>query len=926
MASQRRLPIRRDLLAGILMVGVCGTAAAAEPDWREMLFDGSSLAGCKVDGALRVVAKAGPAGGPAVVFQPDGDGRGSIEIDLTQLKADLTRYDELRFDLLLERGMVDVSVTLWGYPDSSRCRRWFVFKRLPKIGRWDRVALDLDLDDDRSLKKSAIPQRKLVVGFRRPARGGLAAAEAAARIANVRLVRNVVSATIDPRAVAAKTSGGRLVVHHPLRLSNRLKRDLTVAVTVVGETLDRFRPTAATQKVSLPAGRSKTVDVSLWAQAAKVPPTGWVERASVEVRTAEVDGFVAVPIRGCRPVYLYGAAAPTWRPKVARATGAPSAAELEAALDWKLDLPADVTPRYEDFFRCRQCRFRLSVKQLRKDRVLYYCHNHRCTLHKKVLSAAKSDPLYASALGNFHMGSAKLARDLAIASRATGRRDYGAKALDILLAYASVLDRLPFRSVHSTGMYCRLTSATLFEKHPLDDFSQAAAHLRAAGLATERQLETVTDKLLVPLLHSVNLHFYGLSSGQVGMNLATLRGALAARRVWFFADALAGDAGVRQLLVRAFDADGMGLETGAYARRAAQRMGKLAGFLHEVGVDLDRRRLARIGRSTAAGGTSRSGVLKSTGLTTLVHGRGETWRKATINWGASRERGEHDLLTFDLADAKGGLIHETGRIAYASPASHLMYRSLAHNAPVVDQADGSTASRRQEFFHSDDRFAACIVSDRPEAPAFPGCRIWRALVLIDGCLLVADVVRAEQPRTIDLPVCGPSAGRLTLTPAATQKPTTPVGSSKAYRLLGQPRVSAKPVASAVAEWKARGVRLKLHALGNGLTTIAARLPAGFLADTHRDLLLFRRRGRLLTVGALYEVVRDGAAERVRRFEAVQPTPKPPAEGGALAYRITFIDGRSAEVLISLDGRAYRTARCRADAKQRIDVNVSKPRP
>ena len=101
-------------------------------------------------------------------------------------------------------------------------------------------------------------------------------------------------------------------------------------------------------------------------------------------------------------------------------------------------------------------------------------------------------------------------------------------------------------------------------------------------------------KLLKETLYNVGLHFYGTSAGQVGITRSILKGALATESGYYFADGLVGDASVRMLLDRVFDADGIGVEGGAYARSAAERIVDLAAFLKAIGVETNGSRIAQI--------------------------------------------------------------------------------------------------------------------------------------------------------------------------------------------------------------------------------------------------------------------------------------------------------------------------------------------
>jgi len=92
------------------------------------------------------------------------DGRGSVErvdgrwvwdaepvgngVKLgVRLPIDLADFDELRFEYKPTHGPVQVMITTDGYPNDELSRNWYD-KHVQKHGEWNRVTLDLDLDDD----------------------------------------------------------------------------------------------------------------------------------------------------------------------------------------------------------------------------------------------------------------------------------------------------------------------------------------------------------------------------------------------------------------------------------------------------------------------------------------------------------------------------------------------------------------------------------------------------------------------------------------------------------------------------------------------------------------------------------------------------------------------------------------------------------
>ncbi len=857
----------------ILLMTLFSALSLFGNEWQTIVLDGSSLDPCTEADHVNVVQGAGPDGGAAIVFDNDAGSTGYLEVDLAKLGIDPAGYDQLRFDLYLENALVNIHTVLWGWSDDETVRSWY-FKREPRINAWDHVVYSLELDDDGSDNHHTGPRRLLAFRFQADKNYPLPAGERAiARIANVRLVTAPVTLTLDPSQVRLAERDGAWAMHHPLVLRNQTDKPLTARLEVLPETLAAFTPDPAVKSVSLSPAGSVTVTMTLrcTAEAAEKLPPGIVERAGIVAIVPELSGFRAVTVRGYRPQDLFGMTPPRlsrdWRNLVSEIE--PSRMEkLRTRLDWRYAAQdVSVLPRYSDHFRCKTCKFRLDARNL----TTYYCHNKECTAFQQEFTVTQEEPLFASYLGIYHTQNAELARDLAAAHVQSGDPAFAETAIRILTTYANVLPDLPMVSALSTGYHSRLTSAVLFEKEILEPFAEAVLLLQHLD---DLPQELVRRDLLTPLLHEVNLHYYGTSAGQVGILKAQFKAAIAADQPWYLADALGGDAGVQTILARTFTRDGIGVEGGAYALVAADRIGDLADFLASVGVQLDRERLAKIKRHTSAMFDRRepedSLVLPDTGLTILVTGDGEGRRKLTVNWGSSRGRAEYDQLSYEVDDLHGPLIDQVGRIAYGNEMSFLMYTTLAHNVPVVDEQNITVEPLRQLAFLSKDSFAACLLSDSEATPAYPGVRLQRAFVQSGPYLLVLDRIQSVRPVTVDLPFY--VSGALELKEPASPRPEA-LGESDAYRLVHDMRQTGS-LERVQATWSGAG---KLPSTAEvtvvssmPFAAIAGRIPAGWTGKI-RDLLVVRQQLHgVVTTATLYTIWRGADAPGTARVAADAP--------------------------------------------------------
>jgi len=874
--------IRRCLVVGCCLV-LCVAAVRGKPVETLDLLTPEVVKHADTSDGLRLERSPD---GVEIVFDDAGHESAQVTFRLPEVMPAFEPFDELWFELKLEHGVVEPDVTLWGYPDAHRCRRWF-FKQEPVIGAWTTVRYELDLDDDRSLKTSTSARRELHLRFRRPATQPVATgATPTARVRAVRLVRRPFSVDFDPRAGRFDTSGDGVRVTHPVTLANHTGESLECSLDIESDTLGRFQPVDLPRSITLAPNATREVPVVL--RASGTMDAGTVERARLVVSSPQTPGYTATPLRGYRPRYLYG-----MQPlHVSQPEGmapepeeSPSQSDLQTARAWRFNIPTDITPRYEDHFRCKTCGFRLRAR----DPYHYFCHNDECERHDQVFAVERGDPLLASYLSVYHKQSAATAATLA-------RAGDDATAGRILTTYADHYGQLPMPSPHSTGFHCRLSSATLFEKDALSDFTDAFVLLHAQGELSEADAKQISTQLLTPSLHNVNLHAYGATAGQVGFLLAQIKAAVATERWWFLADSLAGDASVQSVLDRTFDRDGIGVEGGAYATSAAERVIKLGQLLDTLGIAVNRERIAQIQRNSRAIGllpgapADETLVLEHTGYTALVSGAGNAWRRATINWGSSRERGEHDLMSFDFADRQGPLVTTTGRIAYGNKQSKFMLRTLAHNVPVINFRDVSQRRFAQRYVHGGDAWVGCIVSDPAAADRRSHVTRDRALVLVHGVLLVVDRITADQPVTIDLPLYGLDQIEVNVSRSPVSEA---VGPTDAYEVISQWQRGNTPVSTLRAQsgHDDKSPVISMHYSGPDATVYTGQSITGWTARP-RDFLMLRRHANQWQAGVAYSSLR-GAGDQLEALEALTNSGEATA-----AYRLTFHRGEPVTVRVS----------------------------
>jgi len=918
-------------------VGPILVAAAAADRSQLPLATPESLAAQVVGGRFEVLPAGGPGGEAVIEFADPVETGGAIEVDLAGI--DLEGYDELRFELWMENDPVDVTVTLRGFPDDHRGRRWYAFKRFQPLGEWTDIRLALDLDDDLSGERFDEAEKRLVLRFSRAETAGDAFARA--RLHGLRLVRNPLRVDVDYRESSVALTEEGLALTYPVHLENRTDREVTPRLEVIPETLDRFRAALGEVPTLAPGARGVTsVTLTIGPEHATLP-TGYVERARLRCLIPDQEGSDVVPIRGYRPVYLFGIVPPRGarqavfeRLRQAAAKADADIARYAADLAWQVEKPpGDITPVHPAAFRCPECASALRVAGLHE----CYCVSYglggfgsgqRCPKHEERFTVTEDQPLFRPLLHNYHMHSASTARRLALGWLRTGDRRLADKAVEILADYEAMYRDLAAVAPQSVAFQSRFCSGSLFERHFLEQLVETWLILHETEAADPAVLEAFAAGILADSLRITNLHYYSFSASQIDMVTQALKAAVILEKWPYVADALAGDAGVGRILARNFTADGVPIDGGDYATQAARQIMTLAGDLKLLGIGVEQERIAQIERNSTLLGflprpenfQMRTTVLDRTGFTILVNGKGPTLRRATINWGSTRERGGHDHLTTVFHDdADEELTLRTRRVMWGHPHAFIAFQSFAQNIPVVDEASMSGARKRQEYLRDDPRAAGLIIADDPERPAYPACRLHRTLVLFDGCLLVVDRLASESgERQFDFPVNGLTA--FAEPPADLAAFEGELGEAAIYRLPHELRTAAVQTQPFTARWAEGGRELGLHMLGDGFQVFAGKTFMGRHAQSiTRDFLMFRTRGRSATAAFLYEA-RHAAAPRVKGFAraaAADEAGRPVGDDRALAYDVSFAEGRTVRVLVSLDGGSYRAGSCQADARTRI---------
>ena len=855
--------------------------------------------------------------------------KGIIELDMSDI--DLKKYDRLEYDLFLEGGMTNINTTLWGYPDNKSIRNYYIFKRTPKINKWDSISLDLNLDDDQfnPNKNDKPPLEKLIFRFSKD-KNDATPESLKVKIKNIRFVKLPVSINVDLNNTTVDIDKNSMKIVYSIVIQNKTLRPLST-ILEIDKSLSKFKINDYSRRILLQANETKkeTIEIVILHSQMNKLPIGYTEKCALSIRIPELNNLKIEPIRGYRPLYLFGVI-PLNSKKITFNTSKKMSKNdlqklLKSTLNWKLEAPFDVKPTHNSRFLCKKCQRILLAKNINT----YYCRNSKCSEYNKKFTVDKKNPLFATYLATYHNNNAILANNLMAAFQQTGNKLFAEKAKTILLVYAENYVNYKVIKKNSLGYLSRLTCAILFEKAPLINFSEAFIKLNQSNQLTPQEKNKIKQKLLLPLLLSVNNFFYGASAGQLGITLAVLKGAAATGNPFFLADALGGDGGVSAMLTRSFTHDGIPIEGGVYAKVALQRIKILAKLLKMLNIDADNQRIQQILYNSNLlfnfKAPKNSETLKCSGWTFLINKK-EPRLKLSVNWGTSRERLESDLTSYILSDQYGILVGEAGRMPYGHPLSFSMYKTFAHNVPVINEQNITKEKLKQTYFYSDRDYSCSQLLDTAKNPAYPGVRLCRSFILLKNHLLVVDKIVSKSKVKIDIPYYIKNAIKESVSWKDTEK-ILKLGCEKQYKIPYDLSKTKEKLGTFKINWrcgKRKKRNLLYQYLGSPAFVVSGKTKAGWRVSKS-DFLMLRIDSNQAIMASLYSVsYPQNDLPLVNDFEKIpvlNEQQQSVTDQDALSYRITLNNSKKINILITFKKERVHTSSIKSVREKRILVKI-----
>jgi hypothetical protein len=788
-------------LVGILAHAAEGPSAAA--DWLLPLETAAVHGPWQGKGNLRQVVDR-DSGRAVLEYEAAFEGTDTeLWMDLDRVASN--RFDLLRFDWRATGDAVLARVTLEGYPEPGGQRNYYLNKNPGTPGEWQRVWLDLGLDDDHPFfpKVEGLPDGRMRLRFRltlNPVAPHSANPRTILRLADVMLLRPPVTVAGDLRAIRPVDASGVVGQEYALVVRNRAEVPQEVALYLDGSGLREFRAELTEPQFRLGAGKTREIGARMVMdrdRAARLPPL-YYETADVFVGVeGQPDSIVpwnwgymrhrlhaAVPLPPREaPVLLSDEEGAAGRARPAgKAASVATPQQLKEA-DGLLDYPSTPTNIVHGQPNCYFCPAHNA--QLR-------CEGpgkHRCEKGKELVDMAKMPEHVYRAAGYYeHVKLAETALKLARAGWDSGDRKYLKRAAEILMAYARWYPGVPISDESATSYYGRVGAGNLQESWWYAPLPRVYDLVRAGGVWSEKDAAFVERNLILEGVALLCAH-RSVANQQAEYNRGVGVGALAIGNAALAAEALSGEYGMRAQWGFDFDGDGWTMERDwGYQRAAVEPFLDFAKALSAAGVpvfDADFKKLfdapvlrspnLSVGlelyvdameqyhdplyrRSVAAyrkeplpempDGFPNS-VQPAGGFTMLRTGRNDNdLVSASINWGEPVYRGGKTLLSPTVRWKGCELNAQVMRIAYGSKFSGFSYAATAGNTIVIDGELQSMARAEQRAL-LDGPCPAGRWTAPATHPQYPGVEWSRSMAICGDSVVVLDQITSAKPVRID---------------------------------------------------------------------------------------------------------------------------------------------------------------------------------
>ena len=266
------------------------------------------------------------------------------------------------------------------------------------------------------------------------------------------------------------------------------------------------------------------------------------------------------------------------------------------------------------------------------------------------------------------------------------------------------------------------------------------------------------------------------------------------------------------------------------------------------------------------------------------------FRAAAINWIMGWDRLENDRLSYRFFDEKGMISHEVHRVGYTNPGA-TMSATISHNTIVLDEKDSDPNPSTLAAFLDRKSMPALLITENPESRLYPEMDSSRVMAIFDGIIFIGDKVAAIDGKnhTFDWPFYNPwqpwtTPGKLEFNvPGKFEKQLKTsykhVKSSYCAPAKDGLKVNVDlPRSTALRGFDVRPTPDRTLYMTFALpqeTTVAKFMIGRGHKPKPGPMLLLRQQGKGAEFACAFDVVKNGAKERVKSVKSLPFTPANP---------------------------------------------------
>ena len=585
-----------------------------------------------------------------------------------------------------------------------------------------------------------------------------------------------------------------------------------------------------------------------------------------------------------------------------------------------------------------------------------------------------------------HIWATDRIKMLALAFTLTGDKRFSRAAVNMLNQYKEkyfTWDWLDLDASTETIDKGRMQFAKYMENYPFTNFIEAIDLLKGTGGISDKEARDIEKELILPGVAEITDYRMGVLCRQAGITTMALKAGLVCRHAPILAFAIASPFGYYSLRKVGGTSEGIGHGHGYAQSGWSTRQFIMADLLNRVGVNTFDNELKRLidsviwwdippnpGRYSEAFSIAAKHypdpLYRQFARRTLMDGEPPALQDAKVDitippsvnypfsgltifrryfdddmlqaefrWSMPGNRGEFSLLSLGFFCYGYEFQRYPGHFPWGSTDLHHEWQiqSASHSTIVVDRRNHSgmrdyfkghyMPHPSEQLFYEDGKNATSVIAYNDRI--YHGVKIWRAVSVLDGAVLVMDIIRSDEEHIYDHWFHGvpDHSNGIEGIHLAMKPRSKPLGSEDGYEMV-HTLSSGFTVKDYRADWTvpAEGDRKEFTLSMRVLNSEPLDVVHGFewsrqYKKPEKEFLMMSRKARNADFIVLYEPHRNQSQLSVfERFEVTSPDGKPVKN--AVGIRIT-LRKTSLEIILNPDGKEVRTVK--GSTKRILSVEV-----